>query len=796
MCLLACSIVCLTLPVSASRAAAEEIAVRGRVAAQNGKPVAGTVVKLDGVAVHASARTASDGSFIFTRPPVTAGDYTLSVTAAGFARLTRRHIAVADVPLDLGTLTLVPSLTPLKVIGSAVARERLPFNSTPVALKVFPREAYRDQGQAALSAVLNQTPGVNAVRSAGVNAAQPQAPYTASIRGGLPFETAVLVDGNPIALPGSGTFDLAFVPSFVLQEVEVLKGYGSAESTIPGAIDGVLNLRTADPGTLRKALLEVEADTRGGQFSDLAYGGAAGRLSFSTMFSVDGNPGPNTGFAVAGEALQRAQLLKAKYQLSPAMDVTASYLGSQNVLGLAAARGLRMPGGFASFAASPDAVESDRFGLYSLEVNGDNGSDHLSGRIYGMQVRRTGAYEPVAFPGFASGMNSLDSIAGFSLQDDHQIAGNLYQLELSHRNGFAEADEFIAPGARNDQTVLRGAAILHPSAALDLQFAVAALGMRERYSDDGGATFHDATVWTPVFHAGAALHVRPNVTVRLATGSGAAAPPAAALNVDPARVFLEHPLGLPPYALTRSSSSLSAETSFGFDAGVEYRLHGDTTTLSADAYHVVTHGAYVDGSSSAPAVEYRWFNGPPMTHEGVEFSLQQFKRVGLGFIAQASFARTYVNSVPAGFYNGYSNLAVIPGQNLSGGSPLVLGANDVAQTRVPYAQAYGEISYKWPRGSRLSLGALYYGANNPFYEPAFAELNANLELSVGALSKFQISMENLTNAFGGALPSAYAGVPIRLAGGSYAATNAGVLPPRTIRIMFRQSIGPGTLFER
>lgn len=770
-------------------------AIMGKVAAQSGKAIARATVRLDGP-VHLTAQSENDGSFTFLRPPVVNGDYTLSITAGGYARLNRRRVIVTGGVTDLGTLVLSPSLTALKVIGSAVARERLPFNTTPAALKVFPREAYRDQGQAALSTVLNQTPGVTAVRAGDVNAAQPQAPYTPSIRGGLPFETALLVDGNPIAFPASGSFDLAFIPSFVLQDVEVLKGYGSAESTIPGAVDGVLNLRTADPGSLRKALLEVEADTRGGQFSDLAYGGAAGRFAFTTMLAVDGNPGPNTGFAAAGEALQRAELLKLKYQLSPAVNATASYLGSQGILGLGVARGFRTPGGFASFAGSANAAASHVFGLYSLEVNADSGADHFSGRAYGMRLQRSGAYDPVAFPGFASGVDSLESAIGFSLQDDHQIAGNLFQLELSHRNGFAQASGLIAPGARSDQTVLRGAAILHPAPALDLQFAAAALGMRERYSDDGGAHFHDATVWTPVFHGGAALHVRPNLTVRLAAGTGAVAPPAAALNVDPGQTFFQQPVGLPAYALTRTSSSLTAETSFGYDAGVEYRLHGDTTTLSADAYHVVTHGAYADASSAGPVVAYRWFNAPPMTHEGLEVSLQQFKRVGLGFIAQAAFARTYVNNVPPGFYNGFSNLAVIPGQNLSGGSSLIFGANDVTQTRVPYAQAYGEISYKWPRGSRFSLGALYYGANNPFYEPAFAELNSNLELSVGALSKFQISVENLTNAYGGALPAAYAGVPIRLFDGNLAPTNAGILQPRTFRIMFRQSIGPGSLYER
>ena len=776
------------------------VAVSGAVSNQSGKSVLGAVVRLDGPA-HLRTQTVSDGEFTFTAPPAVAGTYTLTVAAAGYARLTIRHIAVGAKLLSLGSIVLTPSLTELKVIGSAVARERLPFNTTPAALKVFPREAYRDQGQAALSTVLEQTPGVTASRSASENAAQPQAPYYASVRQGLPFETALLVDGNSIALPGSGTFDLAYIPSFVLQDVEVLKGYGSAESTIPNAVDGALNLRTADPGVMKKALLEVETDSRGGQFSDLSYGGTAGRLSFATMLAIDGNPGPKTGTSAAGEALQRAELVKARYELSGATSATATYLGSQGTLGLGATRGFLSGDRFASFANAADARESHRFGLYSIELHSDSGIDHVSARAYAMQLQRTGAFDTPAFPAIGSGIDAQDSIAGFSLQDDRQVAGNLYQVEIAHHGGRSSATWLIPQGARSDRTMLRAAAILHPASSVDLQFAAAALGFRERYSHNGGFSFADTTLWTPVFHAGAAFHVRPNLTARVALGSGAAGPPAAALNSDRSLIFVQSPVNAQPFAFSQTSRNLTLESSFGFDAGVEYRLHGDTTTLSADAYRVVTHGAFVDGSAAAPVVQYTWFNGPPMTHEGVELSLQQFKRAGLGFIAQAAFARTYVENVPPGFYDGpmgpyTANLAIVPGANVSGASQLFPGENGVSQMRVPYAQGYGEISYKWPRGSRLSLGALYYGANNPYARPAFAELNSNLELSIGGLSKFQLSVENLTNAYPDTLPLGFAGVPVPLANGFAAPANAGVLGPRTVRILFRQSIGPGSLYER
>src|SRR5579884_1512242 len=758
---------------------ADVLQIHGSVYDQSGKPLAGVRVQLDGP-IHRSATTAPDGAFLFSDTPQ--GRYTLTFTKAGYARAVRRN-----------------------VIGSVIARERLPFNSTPASLKVFPREAYRDQGQAALSSVLNQTPGGTVAFPSQQNAAQPLGPYAGTIRGGLPWESAMLVDGNSIALPSTGSFNLAYVPSFLLQEVEIVKGYGTAESAVNGAIDGALNLRTADPAAARKALLEVEADSHGGQFSDLAYGGTApgGRFAFATMFAVDGNPGPAPTIVAAQAALQRAELLKARYDFSSAVSGTLTYAGSQGVLGNAIVRGFTLPSGFGTFANSADSEESHRFGLYSLELHADAGSDHVSAHAYTMQLQRTGSFDAISFPAIGSGLSTLDNVFGISLQDDHQIGADLFQLQIVHREGRPQASAcaffsgcitFISDGARNDETTLRGAVIAHPTKAMDLQLSAAGLWLRERYSRDGGATFDERNTLAPVVHAGAAFHIKPNLTARVSAGTGVAAPPAAVLNTNPV-LLLQTPVGLMPREVSQTSApNIDAETSFGYDAGVEYRLHGDTTTLSGDVYRTLTHGSFMDANAAGPVWQYAWMNAPPMTHEGAEISLQQFKRAGLGFITQLAFTRTYADAAPP-YFGDTANLAVIPGVNLNGGSPFVQGADDVAPLRIPYVQGYAEISYKWPRGSRASIGAQYWGANNAYTRPAFAQLNANLELSLGNFSKFQISVQNLTNVYGDGLPVAFGGIGISLVNGTIAGVSAGVAGPRTVRFMFRQSIG-GSLFER
>lgn len=758
--LLALITLCLTAAVYALGSAT----LVSTVTSDGGTPLAGVTVSLDGNGIHRTAISAKDGAFAFVDVPP--GTYNLSFKVAAYAPRVMRAVVLAEGVQRLAAIVMHPSLTSLRVIGSVVSRERVPFNNTPAALKVFPREAYRDQGQASLATVLNQTPGATIARSSGDVSAQPMSPYYGTVRGGLPWETATLIDGNPVSLPSTGTFDLAYVPSFVLQDVEIVKGYGAAETTVFGAEDGALNLRTAEPGTALKGLFEIEGDDRGGQFSDLAYGGSSkdGRFSFTTMLAVDGNPGPDPSLGAAGAALQRAELLKARYQVSSNSQLTATYLGSQGTLGVAVARGFENGPLFASFANGIGATETHRLGLYSLELHSDFAFDHLTAKAYALQAQRTGSFDPFVIPAIGSGVDAQDNVYGFSVQDDHQISSSLYQLQLTHQHG----NDYIAPLApqtmSHDSTMVRAAAKLRAGNATDVQIAGAWLHSGSRRTFD-----------IPVLHAGAAFHLRPNVTARVAAGSGATAPSDVMLGVNQTLPLLQTPVGIAPRFVQQSvDQALSAETSFGYDAGVEYRLHGDTTTLSADVYHTLVHGAFYDRATSAGALwQFAWLNAPPMTHEGIELGLQQFKRIGLGYIVQGSLVRTYVNGL-----NGDANL--------SGASLLAANPAQIAPMRVPYAQGYGEISYKWPRGSRASLGMLYFGANNPYARPAFAQLNANLELSLNDYSKLQFSVQNLGGVYQNALP-----VLVNAATPSI----LGTVGPRTVRFMFRQSIG-GSLFER
>jgi TonB dependent receptor len=440
-----------------------------------------------------------------------------------------------------------------------------------------------------------------------------------------------------------------------------------------------------------------------------------------------------------------------------------------------------------------DATQYESLRFVQALARLDRGSDSFDGRIYGLNV--AGETQGAA-TGIVSNSTASERGAGFTWH--HQSSRNIYGVSLDESTGDADSDDRyaypVAPGSSLSTLRARATAALHPTPLDEIDLSGEAGNVQERAAPAG--TRFASYSWTPsaarVGYAHAVLH---NLSLRAAAGTSTVTPPLDVLSGGPA--VLQNYIGFPARFVSFSSDVSQIERAAGGDVGLEWRMHGATTTLSADWYQNATHGAYVLESEplSPSAMLERWFNGPSMLDQGVQVSLVQFKPVGLGFIAQVAFPRTYVfGALPPGFY-AHGNLAIVPGQNVGGGAFFVAGENDVSPFRIPYAQGYAEISYKWPRGSRLSLGMLYVGANNPYAQPAFTTFNSNLELSLGPKAKLQFSVENLFNALDNRLPLAFQGIGVPLANGFAGLTNANALQPRTIRFMMRQSIGSSSIYE-
>jgi outer membrane receptor protein involved in Fe transport len=687
------------LPFHANAAATLVVTVSD----EYGQPVSGAQVLLETTpAEHATTDTR--GNARVSLPP--AGTYTLRVAATGF-RTFSESLRLSDQKAI--NVSLERSAGALHVIGSVTGHANTPFNATPVAQRVYPREAYRDQGQPDVTSVMNQTPGAFALTSTSTNTATPLSPAFASVRNGLPFETPVLIDGEPILTP-SGTLDLSLLPTYALQEVEIVKGPGDVANA-GGGVGGAVNFRTADPTLGQRGTFETEGDSQGGSFTDLAYDGTepGGVLAYAGMLSVDGSP-----CCDSDPSDYTRKLALVKLRETPSSNVSFT----ETALNVVLNRSLDSIYGLPGFGY-------EHLSFADLAASVDRGDDAFSLHTFLAQVQ-TGIVSPNVLPqpiddeyGVTLGWQHTSGKLGFDTSA-RVVNENLQDVSAYQTQTSASENITFKPNPRNE---------------LDLS------GSLNAYNTTAG------TVDGPSGRVAYSYTLQNGLAMRASYGTSAVAPPLEAIVPS---------VSLP---VATTSSVTSVERATGGDVGLEWRLHGGTTTLSADVYHNDTLGVYAFNLGT-------WYNGPPMVESGAEFTLSQFKRVGMGYIAALQLPRTYVW--------GANNGIVYSGANLGYGA--------VAPFRIPYAQGYTEISYKWPRGSRASIGALYVGSNNAYGAPAFATLNSNLELSLGARGKLQFSAENLTNVLANR-PPIYGPMP------QYG------LVPFTLRFMVRESFGTGSLYE-
>jgi len=104
-------------------------------------------------------------------------------------------------------------------------------------------------------------------------------------------------------------------------------------------------------------------------------------------------------------------------------------------------------------------------------------------------------------------------------------------------------------------------------------------------------------------------------------------------------------------------------------------------------------------------------------------------------------------------------------------------AGDVASGAT---HGYAEISYHGAQGSRVSLGATYWGADPLLTQPVVVMLNTNVEIQVGARGKIQFSVENLNDAARAVISR---GTPFLSDPSPFAPG------PRTVRLLVRRSFG-------
>lgn len=494
--------------------------LRGNVQDNTGRPVAGAAVALRGPADYAAVTDVSGG---FTVQNVVPGVYSVRVSKAGYQTAVQSGIVIREGQVAMLSLVLAPAT--LQTIASVRSLSGGPhFNATAASVNVVTTQTFQNQAQYQVTQVLNQIPGVQVSLPGGsTNGAAPGSVSVPNVRGAASYETASLIDGHPLAVASYGDYITSYLSRFMFGSVEVVKGPGSSALEVNNAINGTINFRTKDPTAMPVPEYDAGYTTTGGAFANLGltastldgrlgyvfdvsvindpsaangqrvlvdptggrFGGPLGKsLSGSATFSNVANTESNiqTGYSLLaccytllGDFFNTSQLLKLRYQISPATIATVSYLDGQtftdqndNVGNITNAqflpgngyRGSLRPGAqnvMFLFAGAPNN-EVNNEPIFQAEISSAIGNDTVLARYYRASLYRetqqgtnpnfldsypltlygssTGFPKPfngtstnVAFQDYFN-QSELDKLGGWSFQYAHPFGENTISFSM------------------------------------------------------------------------------------------------------------------------------------------------------------------------------------------------------------------------------------------------------------------------------------------------------------------------------------------------------------------------------
>ncbi len=255
--------------------------IKGQVRDVNGEPVAGSSVVLK----NTFKSTVTDERGDFELPMLKAGNYTLSISAAGYANL-EREFSVKDNGSDPGlTVVLHKSIASLKEVTVTASRRPEVVDRTPAFVQVITANEIKAQMAIAssISNILGYTvPSLGFSSNTTSNTGQ-------TLRGRTPL---IMIDGIPQSTPlRNGARDIRTIDPSVIERVEVIKGataiYGN------GADGGVINYITLKP----QANKSFNASTSIARTGMAVHAGETGGFRLNQQFT--GKTG-NLDYVVAG----------------------------------------------------------------------------------------------------------------------------------------------------------------------------------------------------------------------------------------------------------------------------------------------------------------------------------------------------------------------------------------------------------------------------------------------------------------------------------------------------------------
>lgn len=589
----------------------------------------------------------------------------------------------------------------------------------------------------------------------------------------------------------------------------------------------------AELGKLRFNFSDTTALTvsyLGGQSLDDLSGTRLASLQVPLNFSTFAPPPGYTGSIAAGTSIpfdnQAATNLFDAQQQNLFQAELRTAVGATTVLARAYA-------GYASDSISdyalnaPLTVTGNAWGTVDLCPAGAV----ASGAVCTLPGGATVAPSPVSFDGQAATLQTnapgafaqtVDRVRGESLEFDRPIGAAVASLALDTSThdawqfAFSPADDedeyTLPPGSQQRFTTVlaRVTAPLRPHLTANLSNYQ--IWYLSHFTGDGGATFSNSVhaFDAPRFALG--WQPAPDVAVRASLGSSIAPPYLALLSAPAGAPVANTPGAATAYMLNENNGQIAPEEAFGYDLGGDWRVR-PRLTLSGDLYvtnvrnlflqQTSQQGTYTpssgaDAGNTEPLYITQEQNLAHARYEGIEASLVQAPPAGFGFVANLTFMRAYAYGIAPSLYataaGPYTaNLGVLPNVNFQASGT---SFNGISNGRVPYAQAYGELNLRTLRGAMFSVGALYYGPNNAYNRPPFADVSAAARFRLNAHATLEFAGDNLTNAYAEPYMEAFGGDPVVLANRSAGATTgylgatAGFnLGPPTVHVDLRYALG-------
>ena len=320
--------------------------ITGSVHGTSGAAIADATVIASGPARQQTATDAS-GNFTLTLP---AGIYRIDVSKGGFLSASDTDVTVlAGGSVPLAVTLQQADLSSLRTIARVTTSARSSINTGSAATTIVPRQDFTNLASPQINDVVQRIPGAAIERGS----SSPNTSFT--VAGAQGYETQVLVEGHPVSIGRYGVWFSQFFNSFLVGNVEAQLGPGNTTPFAGTAVGGTINISTPGFTKAPAAHFVIGEDTQAGNYTNLLYSGSAGKFSYVAGAGVAGvnteytgtygcvldatnkgtwnTPGAQGVVSFCGDLgggqRNNAELLKAKWDFSPATSLELGFLGSQ-----------------------------------------------------------------------------------------------------------------------------------------------------------------------------------------------------------------------------------------------------------------------------------------------------------------------------------------------------------------------------------------------------------------------------------------------------------------------------------